>query len=191
MTIKLHCDTHFQRAFTASCCVFKVISLVWANQCNYLENVIECKKRTPKTRVTTQLKLLISNVCCRSLSRGFSLTVFFKVYPNFILKKAFWRILYEFKPYFLTTFHSWTFRTLLNQLICFPCLWPFQSFSLSIFVNFFVAKMLNVRTQVATQGLWKFLERGYVRKGQKITEVDYLTVIRDPLSGRGYYLLGC
>jgi len=54
-----------------------------------------------------------------------------------------------------------------------------------------VAKMLNVRTQVATQGLWKFLEREYVRKGQKITEVDYLTVIRDPLSGRGYYLLGC
>jgi len=51
--------------------------------------------------------------------------------------------------------------------------------------------MLNVRTQVATQGLWKFLEREYVRKGQKITEVDYLTVIRDPLSGRGYYLLGC
>ncbi len=36
---KLRCDNHFQRAFTACSCVFKVITLVWASQRNYFENV--------------------------------------------------------------------------------------------------------------------------------------------------------
>jgi len=31
---KLRCNTRFQRAFTARICVFKVITLVWANQRN-------------------------------------------------------------------------------------------------------------------------------------------------------------
>jgi len=36
--IKLRCDTRFQRAFTACSCIFKVITLVWANQHNLFEN---------------------------------------------------------------------------------------------------------------------------------------------------------
>jgi len=40
--LKLSCDSRFQRAFTACCCVFKVIMLVWANQDNYFENANAC-----------------------------------------------------------------------------------------------------------------------------------------------------
>jgi len=35
---KLSCDSRFQRAFTACSCVFKVITLVSANQRNFFEN---------------------------------------------------------------------------------------------------------------------------------------------------------
>jgi len=35
INLKLSCDSRFQRAFTACVCVFKVITLVWANQGNY------------------------------------------------------------------------------------------------------------------------------------------------------------
>jgi len=45
-----------QRAFTACSCVFKEITLVWANQGNYFENATACSKRTLKTTVATQLK---------------------------------------------------------------------------------------------------------------------------------------
>jgi len=34
---KLRCDSRFQHAFTACSCIFKVITLVWANQRNYFE----------------------------------------------------------------------------------------------------------------------------------------------------------
>jgi len=53
--VKLRCDSRFQRAFTAYSCVFKVITLVWANQRHYFENAIACSKRTLKTAVETQL----------------------------------------------------------------------------------------------------------------------------------------
>ncbi len=56
LSLKLHCDTRFQRAFTACVCFFKVITLVWANQRNYFENVTAWTKRTLKTTVATQLK---------------------------------------------------------------------------------------------------------------------------------------
>jgi len=36
--LKLSCDSRFQREFTECCWVFKVITLVWANQGNYFEN---------------------------------------------------------------------------------------------------------------------------------------------------------
>jgi len=52
---KLRCDTRFQRAFTTCSCVFKVITLVWANKCNYFENATACSKRKLKTTVATQL----------------------------------------------------------------------------------------------------------------------------------------
>jgi len=52
---KLSCDSRFQRAFTACSCVFKVITLVCANQDNYYENATACSKRTLKTTVATQL----------------------------------------------------------------------------------------------------------------------------------------
>jgi len=38
LSLKLRCDSRFQRAFTACSCVFKVITFVWANQGNYFEN---------------------------------------------------------------------------------------------------------------------------------------------------------
>jgi len=41
-TLKLHCDTRSQNAFTACDCVFKVITLVGSNQRNYFENATEC-----------------------------------------------------------------------------------------------------------------------------------------------------
>ncbi len=37
-SLKLRCDTRFQRAFTSCSCVVKIITLVWANQGNYFEN---------------------------------------------------------------------------------------------------------------------------------------------------------
>jgi len=55
ITLKLRCDIRFQRAFTACSCVFKVITLIWANQRNYFENATACSKRTLKTTVATQL----------------------------------------------------------------------------------------------------------------------------------------
>jgi len=58
MSLKLSCDSRFQRAFTACCCIFKVITLVWANQGNYFENTNACSKHTLKTTVATQLKWL-------------------------------------------------------------------------------------------------------------------------------------
>jgi len=53
--IKLSYHSRFQRAFTACVCVFKVITLVWANKSNYFENANACSKRTLKTTVSTQL----------------------------------------------------------------------------------------------------------------------------------------
>ncbi len=55
-TLKLRCDSLFQRAFTACSCVFKVIMLAWADQGNYFENAIAFSKRMRKTLVATQLK---------------------------------------------------------------------------------------------------------------------------------------
>jgi len=54
-TVKLSRDSRFQRAFTAGVCVFKVITLVGSNQCNYIENATAFSKRTLKTTVATQL----------------------------------------------------------------------------------------------------------------------------------------
>jgi hypothetical protein len=47
---------HFQRAFTACDCIFKVITLVVSSQSNYFKNATTCSKSTPRTRVATQLK---------------------------------------------------------------------------------------------------------------------------------------
>ena len=47
----------FQRAFTASVCVFKEITLIGSNQLNYFENAAAFSKRTLKTRVATSLNL--------------------------------------------------------------------------------------------------------------------------------------
>jgi len=55
-SLKLRCDSRFQHAFAACSCVFKVITLVWANQRNYFENATTCSKRMRKTLVATQLK---------------------------------------------------------------------------------------------------------------------------------------
>jgi len=55
LSLKLNSDSRFQHAFTASCCVFKVIALVGANQGNYFENANAFSKRTLKTTVATQL----------------------------------------------------------------------------------------------------------------------------------------
>jgi hypothetical protein len=57
--LMLRCDTRFQRAFTACCCVFKEITLVWVNQRNYLENATTCSELTLKMRVATQLYALM------------------------------------------------------------------------------------------------------------------------------------
>jgi len=46
VSLKLSCDSRFQRAYTACCCVFKVITLAWANQGNYFENANACCKQT-------------------------------------------------------------------------------------------------------------------------------------------------
>jgi len=53
--IKLRCEERFTLAFTACGCVFKVITLVCANQGNYFENATACSKRTLETPVATQL----------------------------------------------------------------------------------------------------------------------------------------
>jgi len=63
---KLSCDSRFQRAFTACVCVFKVITLVWANQGNFFKNETTCSKRTLKTTNSTQLN--------KQLQRATSLT---------------------------------------------------------------------------------------------------------------------
>jgi len=55
-TFKLSCDSRFQHAFTACCCVFKVITLFLANQRNFFENATTFSKRMRKTLVATQLK---------------------------------------------------------------------------------------------------------------------------------------
>jgi len=56
MVIKLHGDTHFQRAFPACSCIFKVITLVVRNKSNYFENKTACSKCALKASVATQLK---------------------------------------------------------------------------------------------------------------------------------------
>jgi len=45
--------------FTACSCVFKVITLIGSNQGNFFENGTAFSKRTLKTTVATQLKVLI------------------------------------------------------------------------------------------------------------------------------------
>jgi len=71
--LKLSCDSLFQRAFTACCCAFKVITLVWANHSNYIENINACSKRTLKTTVATQLKVLCFAIKCNFSSYRFNL----------------------------------------------------------------------------------------------------------------------
>ena len=55
-SFKSSCDMRFQRAFTACCCVFQVITLTGSNQCNYFENATACNKRSSDTRVATSLR---------------------------------------------------------------------------------------------------------------------------------------
>jgi len=46
-SLELSCDSRFQHAFTACSCVFKEITLVWANQRNFFKNAVnECVKRS-------------------------------------------------------------------------------------------------------------------------------------------------
>jgi len=47
----------FQHAFTASGCIFKVITVNGSNHYNYFENTTARNKRSLKTRVTMQLKV--------------------------------------------------------------------------------------------------------------------------------------
>jgi len=54
-SLKISCDSRFQRAFTACVCVFKVITLVGLSQRNYFENATACSKGMLKTTVATQL----------------------------------------------------------------------------------------------------------------------------------------
>jgi len=54
-SVKLSCDSRFQRAFTACVSVLKQITLVGLNQHNFFENETACSKRTLKTTVATQL----------------------------------------------------------------------------------------------------------------------------------------
>jgi len=54
-SLKLNCDSRFQRAFTACSCVFKEITLVGTNQHNYFEKPNASSKRALKTTVATQL----------------------------------------------------------------------------------------------------------------------------------------
>ena len=53
--LKASCNTRFQRAFTVCYCIFKVITLVRDNQCNYFENAKVCSKRTLKMLVAIRL----------------------------------------------------------------------------------------------------------------------------------------
>jgi len=53
--IKLRCNSHFQREFTACSCIFKVITLIGSNQDYYFENATACSKHTLKTTIATQL----------------------------------------------------------------------------------------------------------------------------------------
>jgi len=60
--VKLHCNTRFQRAFTACGCVFKVINLVLSKQRNYwkpyrlpLHAVNACWKRVRMTNAFAEL----------------------------------------------------------------------------------------------------------------------------------------
>ncbi len=63
ISLKLHCDTHFQRTFNACRYVFKVITLVSANLRNYyFENTTSCSKRSQKTRVATQLDSIFKDI---------------------------------------------------------------------------------------------------------------------------------
>ncbi len=58
--LKLRCDERFTHAFTACGSVFKEITLVGSNQGNFFENATACSKRTLKTTVETQLKVVYS-----------------------------------------------------------------------------------------------------------------------------------
>jgi len=55
--LKLRCDERFTNAFTACSCVFKEITLVWANQGNFFENATACSKCMHKTIVATKTML--------------------------------------------------------------------------------------------------------------------------------------
>jgi len=61
LIFNLRYDSRFQHASTACSCVFKEITLVWANQGTYFKNETACSKRTLKTTVATQLKRLMIN----------------------------------------------------------------------------------------------------------------------------------
>jgi hypothetical protein len=60
LSLRLSCDSRFQRAFTACSCVFKEITLVGSNQGNYFENATACSKCSLKTGVATQLKTFVT-----------------------------------------------------------------------------------------------------------------------------------
>ncbi len=80
---KLSCDIRFQCAFTACCCVFKVITLVWANQGNYFENVNACSKCTLKTTVATQLNSTnLRYICCDDRHRNLEINYSWTIEPH-------------------------------------------------------------------------------------------------------------
>ena len=55
-SLSVHCHARFLGAFTACCGVFKDITLVGANQCNFFENANSCSKGS----VANRLKGLIN-----------------------------------------------------------------------------------------------------------------------------------
>ncbi len=74
-TLKLSCDSRFQRAFNACSCAFKVITLVWDNQGNYFENarwkrlsqrsfrmVIISKRKLKMTEIAFWVERIITHV---------------------------------------------------------------------------------------------------------------------------------
>ncbi len=72
---KLSCESRFQGAFTACCCVFKVITLGCPNQSNYFKNATAaCSKSTLKTTVVTRLKSVvkIDPGCCPDIPDNIS-----------------------------------------------------------------------------------------------------------------------
>ncbi len=95
LSVKLRCDERFTHAFTACICVFKVITLAWANQRNFFEMQLHavnaCVKRSSQRSFSRRFAFsLLHTSQIRFCSRNNIIHFFCKIENLCLFNRLWW-----------------------------------------------------------------------------------------------------